>query len=221
MLKKLLILVSIAIVGGFAAGFYYWRQVTGLPDWYQSQKNTTEQIESEKQTTNIKVTGTNNNATLQLDREDINRLLEKKISENSQDNQLLRSVKSIQANLDKNTLEVGGVFNASEISEENLDEIQKVILAKTLQSFPQLKTIDIYVGLVGQPKIENGRFILDKDSKLKVGKLSFTLDEFAQKFGLSTEQLQQYINLEIAQLNIHELKLNNDKITIGISQRAN
>lgn len=217
MIKKLLIVSSIVIVTSFAAGFYYWQQVTGLPNWYQSQNNNTGQLD-QKQKTNIQVTGTNNNATIQLDRDDINQLLQKKIAEHSQSSQLLRSAKAIQANLDNNTLEVGGVFNASELSEENLDETQKVILEKTLQSFPQLKNIDIYVGLVGQPKIENGRLVLDKDSKLKVGKLSFTLDEFAKKFGLSTEQLQRYLNLEIAQLNIQELRLENDKMTIEIIQ---
>jgi CBS-domain-containing membrane protein len=218
MLKKLLILFSIALVVGFTAGFYYWRQVTGLPEWYHQNNNITEQIAPEKQTTNIQVTGANNNATINLDRQDINRLLEKRIAENSQYSQLLRSAKSIQANLDNNILEVGGVFNASEISKENLDETQKVILDKTLQSFPQLKNIDIYVGIVGQPRVENGHLILERDSKVKVGKLSFRIDEFAQKFGLSTEQLQQYLNLEIARLNIQELKLDNDKIIIEINQ---
>jgi hypothetical protein len=217
MFKKLLILLSIAIVGGFATGFYYWRQFTTLPDWYQSQESE-QMIAQIKQNSDEQKSSTGKDITLQLNREDINRILVKKVAENSQYSHLLRSAKSIQANLENNTLEIGGVFNPSQIPQESLDETQKAILDQTLQNFPQLKNLDIYVGVVSQPKVENGRLILDKNSTLKIGKLSFTIDEFASKFGIAPEKLQQYLEVEVAQLNIQGLKIDNDKMTIEISQ---
>ncbi|AFY79686.1 MAG: hypothetical protein IGR93_14445 [Hydrococcus sp. C42_A2020_068] len=208
MFKKLLIIFLLAIVGGFAAGFYYWRQFAAEPDWYKTQNINTknEHLEITSQ------------IPLQLNREDVNQLLAKKISENSQSSQLLQSAKSIKANLENDTLEIGGVFNPSEISEDSLDETQKAILDKTIQTFPQLKDLNIYVGIVGQPKFENGRLTLDKDSKLKVGNLTFSIDEIAPKFGLSPDKLDRYLEQELAKLNIQGIQVENDKMMIKISQ---
>lgn len=204
--KKLLILFSVVIIGGFFAGFHYWREFTSVPDWYLSQGSNSRQ-ESEKNDEAIA-------NQLQLDSQDINQILIQKISENTQYNKLLQSAKSIKAHLENNTLEIGGVFNPSEIPEENLDETQKAILEKTIQTFPQLKDVDIYVGLIGQPKIENERLIFDKDSKLKIGKLTLPANELALRFGISTEELQQYLDKQIAKLNIQGIQIDGDKITI-------
>ncbi|OKH26697.1 hypothetical protein NIES593_01210 [Hydrococcus rivularis NIES-593] len=218
MFKKLLIIFLLAIVGGFAAGFYYWRQFAAVPYWYKNQSTNikNERLEITNQIQRSSDSG--NNLTLQLNREDLNQLLAKKISENSQSSQLLQSAKSIKANLDNDTLEIGGVFNPSEISEDSLDETQKAILDKTIQTFPQLKDLDIYVGIVGQPKFENGRLTLDKDSKLKVGKLTFSIDEIAPKFGLSPDKLDRYLEQELAKLNIQGIQIENDKMMIKMSQ---
>jgi hypothetical protein len=206
MFKKLLILFSIALVGGFIAGFYYWQQFTSLPEWYQGQDsnpiNQNKQTEQQKQKAN----------------EEINQLLVQQISEKSQSSQLLRSAKSIQAHLENNQLEIGGVFNPSEIPVGSLDETQQFILDKAIQTFPQLQDLDIYVGIIGQPKVENGRLILDDNSKLRVGKLTFTVDEIAQRFGLAPDKLQQYLELEIAKLNLQGVKINDDTMTLEISQ---
>jgi hypothetical protein len=218
MFKKLLILFLVAIVGGFAAGFYYWRQFAAVPDWYKTQNTNTKNERLEITSQIQRSPDSNNNLTLQLNREDLNQLLAKKISESSQSSQLLQSAKSIKANLENNTLEIGGVFNPSEIPEDSLDETQKAILDKTIQTFPQLKDLDIYVGVVGQPKVENGRLTLDKDSKLKVGKLTFSIDEIAPKFGLSPDRLGRYLEQELAKLNIQGIQVENDKMTIKMSQ---
>jgi hypothetical protein len=203
--KKLLIFFLIAIIGGFLGGFHFWRGFTSIPNWYRIQSSNTTQASDR-----------NNEAIanqLQLNNQDINRLLSQKISENTQYSKLLRSAKSIEAHLENNTLEIGGVFNPSEIPSENLDATQKVILEKTLQTFPQLKNVDIYVGLVGQPKIENGRLSFDKDRKLKVGKLTLPVNELAPRFGISTEELQQYLDRQIAKLNLQGIQLDGDTMT--------
>jgi hypothetical protein len=204
--KKLLILFCVAIIGGFLGGFHFWRGFTSVPNWYRNQASNTIQT-SEKMESAI----ANH---IQLDSEDIDRLLSQKLSENTQYSKLLQSAKSIRAHLENNTLEIGGVFNPSEIPEENLDETQKAILEKTLQTFPQLKDVDIYVGLVGQPKIENGRLSFDKDSKLRVGKLTLPVNDLAPRFGISTEELQQYLDKQIAKLNIQGIKIDGDTMTI-------
>jgi hypothetical protein len=204
--KKILILFSVAIIGGFFGGFHFWRGFTSVPNWYRNQASNTIQVNKK---TNEAIANK-----IQLDSEDINQILSQKISENTQYIKLLRSAKSIKAHLENNTLEIGGVFNPSEIPEENLDETQKVILEKTLQTFPQLKNVDIYVGLVGQPKMENDRLSFDKDSKLKVGKLTLPVNELAPRFGISTEELRQYLDRQIAKLNIQGIKLDGDKITV-------
>ncbi|MCU0535963.1 MAG: hypothetical protein MUD14_18905 [Hydrococcus sp. Prado102] len=204
--KKLLILFSVAIIGGFLGGFHFWRGFTSVPNWYRNQASNTIQASDKTDGAIAKK--------IQLGSQDINQLLSQKISENTQYSKLLQSAKSIKAHLENNTLEIGGVFNPSEIPEANLDETQKAILDKTLQTFPQLKDVDIYVGLVGQPKMENGRLSFDKDSKLRVGKLTLPVNELAPRFGISTEELQQYLDKQIAKLNIQGIRLDRDKITI-------
>jgi hypothetical protein len=198
MLKKLLILFVAVIVGigSFATGFYFLRQLISVPDWYYGRDRSIQQTSTTTTT------------------EDINRLIIREISEKSESSHILRAAKSIKANITTNQLEIGGVFNPSEIPAGSLDETQQTIVDKAIGTFPQLKNIDIYVGIVGTPKIENDRLGFGENSSLKVGKLTFPVSEFAQRFGLSPEQFQQYLDLEIAKLDIQGININQDTTTV-------
>jgi cell division protein YceG involved in septum cleavage len=202
MFKRLLILFTVVIIASFLAGFYYWRQFSSIPTWYQNKQENATQIKEKKRKSN-----------------DINKILTEKIIERSQSSQILRSAKSIKANLDRDKLEIGGVFNPSEIPQEKLDETQKAIMNKAITTFPQLKNLDIYVGLVSQLKLKNGHLVQDENNQLKVGKLSFTVDELAKRFGFSADKLHQYIDSEVAKLDLQNIAIDNDTIPLEISQQ--
>jgi hypothetical protein len=222
MAKRLILLFSIAIVGGFLAGFHSWRQIAAVPSWYRIQKSDRyleiALVEGKVKQQLYQPISTGNNLTIELSKKDVNQILLDRVIENSKNSNLLKFAKSIRANLTNNSLEIGGIFNPSEISAESLDELPKTMLEKTLKIFPQLKNLSFYVGLVGQPKIENGQIKFDANSKLKIGKLSFAIDTVAKKFGIPTEDLQQYLDLEVAKLNIQEIKIDNDTMTVEIGQ---
>jgi hypothetical protein len=222
MAKRLILLLSIAIVGGFLAGFHSWRQIAAVPTWYRTQKpyqySEINQMEGTVKQQLYQPLSTGNNLTIQLSNEDVNQILLDRVTKNSQNSNLLKFAKSIRANLQNNSLEIGGIFNPSEISAESLDELPKNMLEKTLKTFPQLKNLSFYIGLVGQPKIENGQIKFDTNSKLKIGKLSFAIATVAKKFGISTQELQQYLDLEVAKLNIQDIKIDDDTMTVEIAQ---
>lgn len=221
MKKRLILLVLMAIIGGFLAGFHSWRNLAAVPTWYRiktpDRSLETNQIEEPVKQQIYQPLSTGNNLTVRLSDRDVNQILLERVTENSKNSNLLKFAKSIRANLQNNSLEIGGIFNPSEISIESLDELPKTMLEKTLKTFPQLKNLSFYVGLVGQPKLENGQIKFDKNSKLKIGKLSFALDTVAKKFGISTQDLQQYLDLEVAKLNIQTIKIDDDTMTLEIS----
>ena len=57
MLKKLFLLVVLAIAGGIGTAYYFWRQATDLPNWYRNAEigNTSEEVQSPLSTEEINV----------------------------------------------------------------------------------------------------------------------------------------------------------------------
>ena len=66
-------------------------------------------------------------------------------------------------------------------------------------------------------RAKNGQLTLPNNSQVKIGKLTFTLSEVAQKLDVSPDRLQQSLNLNIDQLNLHDLKFKENKVILKVN----
>lgn len=151
-----------------------------------------------------------------LKTQDFNQLIQSEIS-NKLRSRSRETLPNIQANIEKNNLEIGTVINTNKLESLELPRQQQAMIERVVTKFPQLKDQDIYVGIEGKPKLKNGQLTLPNNSQVKIGKLTFTLSEIAQKLGVSTERLQQGLNLDINSLNLRDLQLTNDEVILKVN----
>jgi hypothetical protein len=156
--------------------------------------------------------------TVSLNQQDINQLAIASLSDSSPYRPLLQSVQAIHTDLKKDRLQVGAIVNLEKAKSHQLGDQKNVIIDKAIGTFPQLKDRDIYIAVEGKPRLENGKIILDKDSQVKVGNLSFAVSEIAQQLDIPIEEVQQHLELNINQLNVRDLQINEDGMTLKVSQ---
>jgi hypothetical protein len=79
-----------------------------------------------------------------------------------------------------------------------------------------LENKEIYLGLTGKPKIENGQLLLDDNTQVKLGNLSFSISEISQRLGIPQETLQQKLRLSLqtGRLNVSDGTLTGDKVLL-------
>lgn len=218
--KTLFLLATIAIMGGIAASLYYfWHQLTELPQWYahdaprseaQIQKSSAaveKKIASQVQATqpsSNKATNTGSSSgssradTVQvaLNSEELNDLLVTRIVEKSGGKSIPESVKGIQTSVQNNTLKTGAVVDVKALQNSNLGTHQKALLNEVTQRFP-VGDRKVYIGVEGKPAIQNGKLHFDENAKIQVGNMSFTIAEVANRLGVPPEKVQDQLNLEL------------------------
>ena len=91
------------------------------------------------------------------------------------------------------------------------------MVARVVSKFPQLKDQDIYVGIEGKPKLENGQLTLPNNSQVRIGNLTFSLSEVAQKLGVPRDRLQQSLNLNIDELNLQDLQFKDNEVILKVN----
>ncbi|MDJ0705422.1 MAG: hypothetical protein QNJ46_19255 [Leptolyngbyaceae cyanobacterium MO_188.B28] len=127
---------------------------------------------------------------------------------------VLQLTKGFNTTIEDGVVESGFVINLSNLPMENLDSQEQEVLQQVMQIFPGLETQDFYIGIEGQPRIEQGQLRWDETTQFKVGGLSFSLNDVAQQLGLSPEQLQQLISLELGEVNPGNAELPEQRVLI-------
>jgi predicted DNA-binding protein (UPF0251 family) len=233
-MKKLFYALSIFMGIGIALGYYYWRQATQIPDWYTSQpqntatavdlKNSSELIAAkakviEKIDSRLDESSRSSPSQpveVQLDPQDVNELITAKLAEKVNNGKVIPHVSSIRTTIQDGRIESGTVVNLSELPKRQLDESQNAAIEKLVKTFPPLKDRDVYVGISGKPLVENGQLEWDDNTKIKLGNLSLSINELAQRLGVSPETLKQELNLpsQLGRLKVSDLELKGDRVLL-------
>jgi hypothetical protein len=233
-MKKLVLALSALLGIGIALGYYYWRQATQIPEWYTSQsentataidlKNSSELIAAKARAIekiNSRVDESSRSSPsqpveVQLDPQDLNELVTAKIAEKANKGKVIPPVSSIRTTIQNGRIESGTVVNLSELPKHQLDENQNAAIEKLVNTFPPLKDRDVYVGISGKPLVENGQLEWDDNTKIKLGDLSLSINELAQRLGVSPEKLKQELNLssQLGKLRVSELELKGDRVLL-------
>jgi hypothetical protein len=80
-----------------------------------------------------------------------------------------------------------------------------------MAALPMLGDRDLYIGITGSPRVDNGRLILGDDTRVQIGNVKLSMAEVARLTGLSTAQLTEQLNLALPQggITLDGLEFNN------------
>ncbi|MBD2741148.1 hypothetical protein [Coleofasciculus sp. FACHB-1120] len=158
----------------------------------------------------------NQNIEIDLSEKEVNDLVISTIAKDENSSKFLASTKALNTTIKNGQLESGVVFNVSEVPKEELNQQEKQLLEKVVKTFPFLEEKEVYIGVEGKPKVEDGQLKLDGQTKIKVGNLSFTTAELSQRLGIPQEKIEQRLKLELElgrlKINDIEIKENNASI---------
>lgn len=153
----------------------------------------------------------NKDVEVQLDQQELNDVLVAKIAEKSQTKALPKSVKSVHTTVEQDTLKTGAVVDIKALKDSNLGTQEKTFLNEAAQKFPGLNDRKVYIGIEGKPYVQGGRMHFDDQTRVRVGNLSLSIAELAQRLGVSPEQVKERLKLELQlnQLNVKGIELQN------------
>lgn len=254
-MKKLglFFLVVAAIVGGFAATFYYFlQQATKLPDWYSNhstppktlaeaqksraaieqkiqakteaaiQKPAAQPSSAPASPTVVKpnppvstavaskpvavAPAKNPDVEIKLKPEELNDLIVTNMTEKSPP----KALAGFQTTVQNNTLKTGAVVDIKELQKSKVGSNEQELLSQLSQNLPP-DAQKIYIGIEGQPEVKNGRLQLGENTRIRVGNLVLSLAEIRDRFGISPEQIQEKlnVNLNLQNLNVEDIEFKN------------
>lgn len=223
MLKKFFILLVLLAIAGAGLGYYFWRRVTQIPAWFEAETSTPavappadflqEKIRREVAQGNngdrqkpIRVTLTAKELGQVLQGE-VNRQLE------------VESVPQIQTQIRGEILEVGTVLDPQMLNNAPLPPGQQRIVERVLPLLPS-QNQPFYVGIEGAPQLEAGQLIMTENSRIKIGELSFSVGDVAQRLNVPPEKLKQLLQVNLDQLNLQGLQIENGTVQLEVNPQS-
>ncbi|MBD1899054.1 hypothetical protein NDI44_07605 [Trichocoleus sp. DQ-A3] len=181
----------------------------GLPTKLGRRDGGDEKTAIDKITENPQAELGTQNIEIDLSEHEVNDLVISTIAKDKNTSKLLASTKGLNTTIKNGQVESGVVFNVSEVPKEELNQQEKELLEKVIKTFPFLEEKEVYIGVEGKPRVENGQLKLEEQTKIKVGNLSFTTAELSQRLGIPQEKIEQRLKLE---LELGRLKINDIEI---------
>ena len=216
--------VGAATAGGMAA--YYWQRTTAVPTWYDSSTadinlaasvSTGSGVLQNKLSTGDDIQYLNDSQIeMALNETDLNQLIQEKLSQSPEAAPLLAATEGLRANIENSRLQAGAVVNLADLPIQDLPADSQQTLQQALALLPMLQNQAVYIGIDGNPKIENGQLVLGDDTRLQAGNVQFSLAEVARMTGLSPAQLTEKINTALSQsgLTLDSLEVVNDQVIL-------
>ncbi|NJK40741.1 MAG: hypothetical protein HC934_04115 [Acaryochloridaceae cyanobacterium SU_2_1] len=227
MIKKLgwVGLFLILIGGGWL--FYTWQQITRLPTWYrpdlqagqaetsilmpaqiddpQEIQNLTLKLQRRADQAIAKSLETQQNPKLQLTAPEFNQFMVASLSPKVRTPELLSAVKALKTDIEDNQIRTGVVVDTRTFPLNQLPAAHQEVVKQVLQQTPALQNREIYLGIEGQPRLENGRLVLDQETRLVLGNLRFTKADLIDRFGLSPQTLDRALSLKLGNLKVQDI----------------
>jgi hypothetical protein len=209
-IAAMVVLAGIAAAAGATAA-YYWNRATALPTWYTSSSansnlpdtlNTGNGLLASKLASGQGIRQSNNRVAITLTAAELNQLIAEGLAQSPSTSQLLAATEGINAAIEGDQLRAGVVVNPANLPLDDLPPETQQLVQQTLATMPILRDRNVYVGLEGSPRIENGRLVLGDDTHLRVGNLRLSMDEVSRLTGLNPQQLSEQVNLTVPQAGV-------------------
>ena len=234
------VLIVLGSVGGVV--LYFWQQATRLPEWYvsstgETQFNLGDRVQGQqgqssvqqrpdqtqqRQTLDTKIAdrvdqaiAEGKPADLQLNSTELNNLFSSELTRKAAA-KLGSAVKGVNTTIKDGKVESGAVVNLAEVPLGQLSPRERSTIANMMAAFPDLNQRTVYIGIEGQPIVQDGQVRLDSNTRLRLGDLSFTPAEIAQRLGVSEQQVRQQLELQLqlGKLKVRDIELVGDRAVI-------
>lgn len=248
-----------SLVGvGIGWGYYTWRQLTQLPDWYQTSKNPAlpasvqfdaATIQKNQRTLRQKLQTqiqaqvppsaflndsaqdssasplglpvtlppTSKAIALQLDNDDLQQVLLDGIARNPKTQPLLKATRGVKTTITDQRIAIGTVLNSQDVLQSWDHSPASPKIQQFFQQFPQFKNRDLSIQIEGTPTLTQGKLILDDQSTLTIGSVKFSMAELAQRLGISTAQIRQYLTINANAHRLQSIQLQENQMILEIA----
>jgi hypothetical protein len=219
MVKKILALLALFSISSLLGiGYSYWQNATTVPEWYTASSvpgNSAPALAASPaprsaDTIQEKIkTAQPGQVQEQLSAAEVDNLIMAGLTKTSSGNQPLpKAIKSLKTQIQPNLIRTGAIVDLAEI-EQMPASPRTVMIGRLLKLMPQLRGQPVYIGVVGQLAVTNGKPRLADDAKLQIGKVELPLDQVAGQLGISRSALEQNLTnyLRFRQLNINKIDL--------------
>jgi hypothetical protein len=204
-MKKIAWLIALLSIGTVVGvGYFYWEKATSLPTWLtdeepapgvspaagQGEVVTSPPLSRPASAIQEKIkTAKPGQVREQLTAIEVDNLIVAGFNKGAATS-LPKAVKKIKTQIKRDQIRTGAILDLAEIDSMPAGARQD-LLKKLLQVMPQLKDKPIYIGIVGKLLVQNGLPQLSADSKLQIGQVELSLDEVAQRLGVSRTELSE------------------------------
>lgn len=213
--QGLLLLFAVLIGGGAAAGAtaaYYWQRATAVPTWYASStasSNLATNLDSGSQALQQQfILGdqvqylSDREVEITLTEAELNALIQEGLRQTAETESLLQATQGLKATIQDDRLQAGMVVNPAHLPMQDLPTETQQVLQQAFESMPMLKNREWYVGIAGNPQVENGQLVLGEDTQIQVGNVQLSVAEVARLTNLNPTQLTQKINRALSQTGV-------------------
>ena len=237
MLKKLLFWLGGAFVVSGAIAYYFWQEATSIPQWYQTSQpeavnppvsepdlpppvvqKIAEQIQQQSQGN----PSPNQAIAVNLSYPEVNQWLTTEINQQlrTQTARVLPSAPIVQTQLKDNRLEIGTVINSQQLTSAKFSRSQQAIIDRLMTNFPQLQNQTFYLGVEGKPQVKDGQLVLDNNSQVRVGNLTLSVTEVAQKMGVSPRTLQRALTIDLGNVNLQDWQFQDQNVLLKVAPQS-
>ncbi|MBC6419327.1 MAG: hypothetical protein GDA44_11395 [Prochloron sp. SP5CPC1] len=231
MVKKIIGILFFAGIGvGSFAISYYGSQLTALPTRYEGNKTKSKQrvlyfkdAETEEVTAKIQrqveeqLEVQQDFVKVQLQEQELNELLINNIAQKTSSTEILEAATIVKPKINADEIEIGAIVNTSQLSLDNMKTHEKNFIQRAIATFPAVQERDVYIGVEGKLRAENGRLQFDNNANIKLGNVKLTIKEIADILGVPPEKIRRRLDLEMNKLNINEVELGGKGVTLKVS----
>jgi hypothetical protein len=226
MMKK--VAWTIAFILGTVGGtlFYLVSQITAIPSWYGGsaiaanaiKMNDAAALRQARTVAAAKIANARSHADgtqeITLDERSLTALAATEVSNLAHHTRLTEAVRSVNSTIRNGQIESGAVIDLSNVPVDRLDATEREVLALVRQTFPALADREIYVGIEGKPTVINGKLQFDDNLRIKIGNLSLTAVDVAEKLGVSPAELWQELDRELGNLQVKDVQVSGNLIRL-------
>ncbi|XGV98096.1 MAG: hypothetical protein ACAF41_03985 [Leptolyngbya sp. BL-A-14] len=151
----------------------------------------------------------------QLRQNELTQLFTQEVTRKAESKKLGGAVKGANTTMQNGKVESGAVINLSDVSPDQLPPDERAFFSKLVTAFPELGRQSFYIGVEGKPTVKNGQAQLNDNLRVKLGNLSFTPAQLAQRLGIPEDQIRQQIQLQVQLSNLKpkQLEMADDRPT--------
>ena len=228
MLKKIGLVAFLLLLGGGGWLANTWQQVTQLPDWYSRDSTAAEpkpsvlrsaQVDDPSEVDNLafklqkKVdrvlmanpSGRQQIPTVKLTAQEFNQFVVTSLPTEARSPEVISSVKAINTEIRDSRIKSGVILDTATLPLDQLPPDYRLAVTSLLQSFPALRDKEIYIGMEGQPRLQQRKIVFGENARLVVGNLRFSYGDISDRINIPPEVIEQMVNLQLGRLQVEDL----------------